>query len=237
MLELTRWERTSGGLAERRSVHEPFEPVTTLAARLESAAIQMLCGGVDCQPVQPPAPAAGIALAGAGVSAMLGSWLAWKSFRELDLELNELKLSDRPRYDETLADRDTFGTIALVSTIGGSALFATAAPLWLPAQQNVPWWAWASGAAGGVGIGLGVALWVDNQNFDAALCPPDRRDCTRMPAIVPLVPMLLTQGASLSALPLTYVIRNWIRSTEGALAVDFSRHGFTVGWTGRARVF
>jgi hypothetical protein len=240
VLQVTRWERASGGLLEIQHARVVLEPAATLEDRLGAAAIRMLCVGVACgdadQPVRPPAPAAGIALAGAGVAAMLGSWIAWNSFRELDDELAELDLDD-PQYAETHSVRNTFGTIALVTTVGGSAMFAVAAPLWLPPRRDVPWWAWASGAAGGVGIGVGVALWIDHRNLEPVECPPDVVSCGRFRSTVPLVPMLLTQGASLSALPLTYVIRNWTRSAEGALAVDFSRHGFTVSWSGRARVF
>jgi hypothetical protein len=229
-LRMTRWQRTTQGLVAASAIAERLEPAATLDKRMELAVGKALCAAGDCVPADrsasAPMPALGIALAGAGVSAMLGSWIAYTQYRGLDADLDRMNVREL-RYEEALNERDTFRNVALVSTGTGSALFAAAAPFWLPVERKPPWWAWSTGAVGASAIGVGTTLWL-NQSLEATDCPPNAADCTRKRSAVPLAPMLVTQGAGLLSVPLTFLIRGFARSEGEQLAVGISPYGFAI---------
>jgi hypothetical protein len=134
------------------------------------------------------------------------------------------------RYSDRLDQRDDVATLAIVSTAAGSGLFATAAPFWLPERERVPVWAWSAGALGAASAGIGTALWLRHNELEP--CDGQDRDaCKRWRSELPLAPMLVTQGASLLSLPLTYLVRNWTRSGTGSLAVGATPGGLHLNWT------
>jgi hypothetical protein len=238
-LRVTRWRQNKAGLTKEGMSSEPLAPLATSEARLEAAVDRLLCGP-GCDRLQagtsPETRDAGLLLAGVGTSAMLASWVAWQRYRELDAELDEIVVRD-PAYAGIESDRDTFGTVALVSTTSGSALFAAGAPLWLPRRRGVPWWGWSAGAAGVAAVGVGIPLWASHLRREPAPCPPENLPrCERPRSTIPLGPMLVSQGASLMAIPLTFLIRGWTGSDgepSGNFGVRAAPGGFTVGWVQR----
>ena len=136
-LRVTRWRQNKAGLTKEGMSSEPLAPLATSEARLEAAVDRPLCGP-ECDRVRagtsPETRAAGLLLAGVGTSAMLASWVAWQRYRELDTELDETRGRSGLRRDRVRPRR--VGTVALVSTASGSALFAAGAPLWLPRRRR-----------------------------------------------------------------------------------------------------
>ena len=235
-LRVTRWRQNKAGLTKEGMSSEPLAPLATSEARLEAAVDRLLCGP-GCDRLQsgtsPEKRTAGLLMAGVGTSAMLASWVAWQRYRELDTELDEIIVGD-PAYAGIESDRDTFGTVAIVSTASGSALFAAGAPLWLPRRRDVPWWGWSAGAVGVAAVGVGIPLWASHLSREPAPCPAENEPpCERPRSTVPLGPMLVSQGASLMAIPLTFLIRGWTGpdvEASGTFGVHAAPGGFTVGW-------
>jgi hypothetical protein len=205
-LSIRRWQRRNHGLVTRSRTFEPIAPAQTLERRVQAAAARLWCESGTCDTADKPARNSGRPLAtvaaGAGIAGMLGSWAAWA------------------RYADTRDDE--FATIATVSTFAGSSLFVASAAWWVPEAKSVPAWAWVSGAAGTVAVGIGAKLWIDN---DPSACP-DAEGCWRKP----LAPMLVSQGASLMSLPLTYLIREWTRTELRSVGAGVSPTQLTLHW-------
>jgi hypothetical protein len=224
-LAVTRWERAKDGFVPGSVISVALNPTDTLDTRLATPLEQVLCTAGRCvetkQATGAPAPTAGIVLGGLGVSLMLGSWIALKSYAELDSDLDELAFDD-PRYAETHATRQAFGTVAIATAAGGSALFSLAAPLWLPRKPSIPVWGWATGAVGVSGLVAGSALWLDRNGENPRLCP-EGAECGPRPSTAPLAPVLVAQGASLLSIPLTYLIRGSgfrVGAGDGRFAIE-----------------
>lgn len=231
-LRLTRWERTNRALVVRGSSTQPLDPAETLAARLASRAEKLACEPFACSERDTPPKRSGHwafkAAAGVGAAAMLGSWAAWARYQSLDNELANTSDSTST-YANTFDERNSWRTVALISSLSGSAVFTGSAPFWLPEEQSVPWWAWSAGAAGVAAAGVGTVLWLRNGQLD----PPDCLTGCRQQSTLPLAPLLVSQGVSLLALPATYFIRSWTRADALAIGVGASLGQISIGCTGR----
>jgi hypothetical protein len=184
-------------------------PAATLAARADRAVAQLACAPACMTAAdEPPEHAAHVLAyvgAGAGVAALTASWLLFARYAALDADLDTL-VYDTPGYARDLDARDVAGTAALLTSASGSALLAGTAPWWLPRARGVPWPAWVAGTAGALGAGIGVALWAEHGELRDTACRPFEV-CSRRQSRVPLAPMLVTQGAALLVLPITYALR------------------------------
>jgi len=237
--EIWTLERRAGGMHIRLFQREgdelvelgervvPALPADTLESRVQAAVTSL--GGGNLKPEEPRSETseanqtlltlAAISAIG-GTLAIAGSWLAFARTSNLDAELETMTYDDST-YADVLERRDTFRTLALVSTTAGSALVAGTALAWLPRNKSIPWWAIAAGAGGAVAAGFGTVLWTQHGELETARCP-DGEACLRPVSTVPLGPMLLTQGLALMSLPATYFVRG---SASPAAAVDLRASG------------
>jgi hypothetical protein len=238
-LRITRWERMRGGFFARGQALEPIAPLDSLVSRMSAAGARLLCSGGSCVDARRESPSSqarlvwGIA-GGIGVAGMLGSWAAWIRCSDLDAERADL-LGDSREYSDNLDERNKFSTIATVSTFGGSALFVAASQMLLPEARPVPWWAWTAGGVGAAAAGVGTLIWTraigDFGECPAFKNPPPDGSCSAAQKVsLPLAPMLVSQGASLIALPVTYLIRDWTRSDTGSVGVLVSPNQIALGW-------
>lgn len=243
-LRLSRFQVEDRRVLSSAFVLEPLEPRASLPRRLSRAAAKLSCDPAPCsEPAHQvaqvlPGRPIWIATGAVGAAGMLGSWILWTRYRAHEADLRELPYTDS-RYSDRLDQRDDIATAAIISTAAGSGLFATAAPFWLPERQRVPWWAWTAGAVGAASAGVGTALWLRHNQLEQCDAPagdeagsePVTPECRRWRSTLPLAPMLVTQGASLLSLPLTYLVRNWTRSASASLDVGATPSGLRLSWT------
>ncbi|HMJ14039.1 MAG TPA: hypothetical protein VK524_21625, partial [Polyangiaceae bacterium] len=231
-LRVQRWQVNGGSLASAGFVMDQAQPHETLASRFERAAARLSCSPPPCtdipeeETIAPPGRPLWLVAGGVGAAGMLGSWILWSRYRAHDSNLRDMS-TEHPRYADALEDRDTASTLAIVSTSAGSALFAAAAPFWLPERQRVPWWAWSAGAVGVASAGVGTVLWLGHGRFESC---EDDVECARRSSL-PLAPMLVTQGAALLSLPLTYLVRSWIDADSASVQLGVTPLGLQVGWS------
>jgi len=231
----TRWRRNGGGAFARTELEESLEPAATFERRFELALASRVCETKGCIGTNRDAGgkpgAIGWQITGAvGVAAMLGSWAAFIRHQQLDADLSDLRSTD-PRYSELVDQRDDFATIAIVATSAGSATFTVSAPFWLPERAATPWWAWSAGAIGTGAAGVGTALLARGDRFVRTACLPGDPPCLRRSPLLPLGSLLLTQGASLIAIPVTYIVRGAL-ADETAIRVGISPSELAIGAQG-----
>jgi hypothetical protein len=170
----------------------------------------------------------GLVAGGVGVASIAASWIVYARFRDLDGELTSLPYDD-VRHGDVAAEYDRLRNVSLVTSIGGSVLFAATAPLWLPERRRVPWWSWSAGAVGVIAAGAGTVIWLGDGNRESTACPA-ADECFRYHSSVPLAPMLVGQGLALLALPATYAVRELLGTNSGALEFAVFSGRVNVAW-------
>ena len=231
-LRVQRLRRSGGGLSRRVASTSP-QPAAGVADRMAEIVAALTCEGADCDASPPrtaPFPRASLAaMSGLGGAAMLGSWVAWYSYADLNAQLDDIR-NDTPEYQRTLSARNQRRDLAIVASSSGATLFALGLPFWLPERQRVPLWAWYAGALGVAATATGTVLWLKpGDPYRIKNCPEE--SCTRTPSNVPLAPMLVTQGASLIAVPVTYLVRGWTRVDSITVGVDASPGRVQIAWS------
>jgi hypothetical protein len=229
-LHIVRWEHSGASLVTRGETLEPLAPYETFEPRIEAAAARIACMPNGCGTAAREPEGSGrtawTLAGGVGVTAMFGSWLAWARYAELDSDLDDPSTA---AYEDKLDERDTWGGVALVSTVAGSTLFAGAA-LFLPDAEPAPWLAWTSGAVGVAALATGTALWLRNGRLEAVDCP-DPQPCLRRRSTIPLAPILVTQGASLLAFPVRSLTKGRAGPDARNVTVSVAPGELRVGWT------
>jgi hypothetical protein len=158
---------------------------------------------------------------------MATAWIGWGRWAALDSDLGNLSY-DAPEYAEKLSDRDRWSALAIGTSAAGSAVFAATSPLWLPSERTFPSWAWIPATVGIAALGTGTALWLENGRLEPTTCVAFER-CERPRSTVPLAPLLVTQGAAVLSVPLTYVVRGWLGGSA-SVGVQGSFGGFGIAW-------
>lgn len=217
-----------------RGASTAAQPADGLPDRVVQMVTALTCKEPGCEAeaprTSPVLRASMVAVSGLGAAAMLGSWAAWYAYRAPHARLDDIP-GGTPEYERTLDKRDQRRNLAIATSSGGAALFAAGAPFWLPERRRVPIWAWSAGAVGMAAASAGAVLWLNpGDPYSVDNCAPDEI-CTRKPSNLPLAPMLVSQGASLVALPVTYLVRSWTRTDLIALDVAASSSGMQISWS------
>lgn len=112
-----------------------------------------------------------------------------------------------------------------ISTVG----LIVAEMLALPEESGVPAYGWAMGAAGAVAMAAGAIVWAQENQCGNDTCTILQRGGE------PVGPLMLMQGASLAAVPLVYLFRDWLGESDPP-AVSFRpiRQGFLLSASLRA---
>jgi hypothetical protein len=230
-LRITRRDRVGANLVTRGHGLQPVAPGETLGSRIQIASARLSCEGRACRAAVEDSSHESRLIwtiaGGIGVTGMVGSWLAWARYDNLDSDLDELD-PDGAAYDEKLGERDTWSKVALASTVTGSALFAGAASFH-PDAEPAAWLAWTFGAVGVGAVGTGTVLWLRNGRREPIACP-EQQPCLRTRSTIPLAPMLVSQGASLLAFPLRHLLSSEPRVDAGSFDVSVAPGEVRIGW-------
>jgi hypothetical protein len=232
---VTRYSRRDSGIAAlgTRTVHDVEASAST--ADVERAVHELSCLDAPCGRLAArPDVGRTLGLVGGGIGALSigASWLAYSRFRVADDDLTSIPYDDA-RHGDAVTEHDRWRNASLITSLGGSALFAATAPLWLPEHRGVPWWAWSAGAAGVVIAGAGAATWLGDGGRESVACPTGDLECFRYHSSVPLAPLLVSQGVALLALPGTYAVRELLGTNAGGLELAVSSGHVHVGWSQR----
>ena len=174
---------------------------------------------------------AGLVAAGLGLSADIAGWALYANLLSLQLDHGTaLRERSAGRFDAyraaeaaELAPKLTLGT--------GAAVLSASAPLWLPEQRGIPWWAWTAGRAGAVAVAFGVKLAID-----ASDCLRDELGrCVQPELATQLGTQLLLQAVPFLTIPIVYAVRSWMGAEVNAqLSLRASDREIRLTWTHRS---
>ncbi len=171
----------------------------------------------------------GLGLSAVGLAGLAAGWGAYAERVTRGDRLAVALPTDPDYLDRQSRWSDARPGVLLFPAAGAAALSA-AVPLLLPAEDGVPWWAWASGGVGTAvaATGLGLAL-------AAAPCSTAQRQdqpCVDEAHRRDLGLLVSMHGAPLLAMPITYLLRPLFGSDGGAQAA-VGPGGARIGWEGR----
>jgi hypothetical protein len=184
-------------------------------AAIEAAVRGLLCNGCSLAPVRPPLSRArvraALSLGALALAGMVTSWGLWGAHRQLEQQLSDLPIDD-PAYADKLTKRERLDRAATATTSVGAALVVAASITGLPVRRPDAWSpamiaTMSSLSAAGLALIAGGAVVLSQHDQLVSTTCPDDVECLRRRAVVPLGPMLLTQGLGLLSIPLTYSLR------------------------------
>jgi hypothetical protein len=173
---------------------------------------------------------AGLVAAGLGLTADIAGWALYANLLSLQLDHGTaLREQSAGRFDVYRAAEAAELAPKLVLGAGAAVLGASA-PLWLPEQRGIPWWAWTAGGAGAVAVAFGVKL-----ALDAGDCLRDELGrCVQPELATQLGTQLLLQAIPFLTIPLVYAVRSWtgarasaqisLRASDTEIRLTWTRH-------------
>jgi len=112
----------------------------------------------------------------------------------------------------------------------GVVLWALAVPLSFGPDQEVPWWSWALGGVGLVGVGVGVALAAATSPCSTTVVLD--QPCVDAGAQIDLGWLIAAQAAPFLAFPITHLVRAASAGPEVQASIEASRERLVLGIRG-----
>jgi len=167
-------------------------------------------------PVEGGARIAGLSLVSAGGLAL---GLAGVYMIQLGTNRDQFTVAEPNDFDFN-ERRDALDTAQLMVTLlsaTGGALSSAATALLVRGADATPLWAWISGATGLGAIGGGIALMASAPSCEGGAAPnrTQRDDCGARAGRLSLGALLVSVGAPLLSLPLTYLLKSPRNGTAG----------------------
>ena len=178
-----------------------------------------------------PPTVAGFVLGGAGVAALVTTWVLWAELQSRN-DFFALAFTDDPDYLHRQDRVDRMELAVFGTGAAGGVLTTVAMPLLLPRREGVPWWSWAAAGVGAVVAGFGIAGLATGRvpgvlEDDAIDMGATRRQQTDALGVA-----LIAHAAPLLSMPFVYLLRG-ATSDEGARAsLALSPHGATLSLGG-----
>lgn len=151
----------------------------------------------------------GVSLGVLGVGGTIAAWVLTAEWASTSSDAASLE--PRDTYAARVRARDSASDRVLVAGSAGLGLLTLALPLWLPEEDGIPAWAWISGGAGALTLGVGAYLTAQHESLGINGEAPTQG--------LPLGPLVMMHAAPLLGIPLTYAVRSLFRDDDASSSV------------------